>query len=85
MTPGEFYGQLGQVTETEDMTLSPGPMTLRVSRHDAMAARLLLWLYQEMPEGAIQGDLTKVLDSAKWWATFWATLAPCHLKPDGDP
>jgi len=82
MTPIDFYEKLRQVTETENLTLSPGPLTIRVNQHDAMAATLLLWLYQEMPEDATQGDLIEVLDSAKWWASFWAALAPCHLKPD---
>lgn len=82
MTPSDFYEQLKQVTETEDFTLSPGPLTIRVNQHDATAASLLLWLYQEMPDDATQGDLVEVLDSARWWAGFWAALAPCHLEPD---
>ena len=82
MTPGDFYEKLKQVRGTEDLTLSPGPLTVRVNQHDATAAALLLWLYHEMPDDATQGDLIEVLDSARWWAGFWASLAPCHLKLD---
>ena len=70
----DFYEGLSQVTASTELTLSPGPVTLKVNAQDALAARLLLWLEQEMPPDATQGDLDDVLDAAKWWATFWAAM-----------
>ena len=70
----DFYENLSQVTASTELTLSPGPVTLKVNAQDALAARLLLWLEQEMPPDATQGDLDDVLDAAKWWATFWAAM-----------
>jgi len=71
MTPHEFYEQLAKVTEQMNITLSPGPFKVNVNSHDAMAAKLILWLEEQMPEDATTGDLFDVLDAAHWWATFW--------------
>ena len=70
----DFYEGLSRVTASTELTLSPGPVTLKVNAQDTLAARLLLWLEQEMPPDATQGDLDDVLDAAKWWATFWAAM-----------
>lgn len=74
MKPNEFYRHLAEVTESTKMTLAPGPLEVNVNRHDAMAARLILWLQEQMPEDATTGDLFDVLDAAHWWATFWSSL-----------
>ncbi len=73
-TPNEIYEQLRAVTESSTLTLSPGPLTIKVDSADAMAARLLQWMDEEMPEGTTFGDVFDVLDAAHWWATFWSSL-----------
>lgn len=72
--PCEFYDRLQLVTESSILSLSPGPWVVRVDVADAMAARLLLWLEEEMPEDATIEDMFDVLDAAHFWATFWSSL-----------
>jgi len=75
MKPEDFYLYLAQrVTGPQQLTLAPGPLTIRVNVQDAWAARLLLWLAEHLPEDATIGDLHDVLDAARWWSTFWAAL-----------
>jgi hypothetical protein len=74
MTPNDFYRSLQSVTETSEVTLSPGPLTIQVNKQDAMAGKLLLWLQEQVPDDFTAGDLLDVLDAAKWWATFWTSL-----------
>jgi hypothetical protein len=45
-----------------------------------MAARLLLWLIEEMPENSTQGDLKGVLDAAKWWSIFWVAAFKAKME-----
>lgn len=71
-TPKAYLESL--VGQTEPMKLSLPPIPIKVNKQDFMAARLLLWLHEQMPEDATQGDLDDVLDAAKWWATFFAAL-----------
>jgi hypothetical protein len=73
MTPNDFYKSL-QVAGLSEVTLSPGPLTIRVNEQDAMAGNLLLWLQEQVPDAFTVRDLFEVLDAAKWWATFWASL-----------
>jgi len=75
MKPTEFYDRLQTVTESSTLALSPGPLVVKVGVADAMAAKLLLWLYNEMPENATVRDMFDVLDAAHWWATFWSSLS----------
>lgn len=70
----EFYEKLQLVTGQNTTTLSPGPLKIGVSQSDAMAARLILWLEQVMPDEATIGDLLDVLAAATWWVTFWSSL-----------
>lgn len=73
MTPREFYEELTHAQQGDAVRLDIDAR-LKVGAADAMAARLLLWLEEAMPEDATQGDLDNVLDAAKWWSTFWASL-----------
>lgn len=73
MTPHDFYEHIQSIDQPQ-VTLSPGPFIIKVSQHDAMAAKILLWLEDQMPEDATIHDLTKVLDAAQWWSTFWSSL-----------
>ena len=75
MTPDEFYKRMAEIVETHTIiTLSPGPLRLSVGPQDAMAAKLLLWLMDQMPEAATVGDVDAVLDATKFWSTFWSSL-----------
>lgn len=70
MTPTEFYKQLQNYENDTSIKL---PVPIKVGPSDAMAGKLILWLFEQMPEGATQGDIEAVLDSAKWWIIFWAS------------
>jgi hypothetical protein len=70
MNQKQFYQELLAVSGPGTITLQPGPIKLRVNEHDAMAARSLLWMYDQMPEKTV-GDLLDVLDSMRWWVSFW--------------
>lgn len=74
MTPHDFYEQIQSIDQFTIITLSPGPFQITINQHDAMAAKLLLWLEDQMPEDATIHDLTKVIDAAQWWSTFWSSL-----------
>lgn len=75
MTSEDFYKYIAELEEGHnEITLSPGPFSLKVGQGDVTAAKLLLWLYEEMPENATVGDLLDALQSALWWATFWLSL-----------
>ena len=56
------------------LTLKPGPVKLRSDMADKLAGQLLLWLFAQMPDEATTGDLLDVLDCARWWHFFWASL-----------
>lgn len=78
MTPREFYEQLQTVMTGEKqavmkLSMDGGGLSFKVSEHDAMAAKLLLWLEDQMPD-ASYWDLFEVLDAAHWWASFWTSL-----------
>lgn len=68
-TPKEIYELLA---ESKPSTVTLPACSIRINESDSMAAKLLLWLYENMPEDATQGDLSDVLDSAKWWSLFFA-------------
>jgi len=74
----DFYEQIQSIGEPTVIDLLPGPLQFRVNWQDAMAARLLLWLEEQILD-MTDGDLTDVLSAAQWWHTFWTSL---HFKPD---
>ena len=86
MKVASFYTQLAAITKPGILTLSDGKLEIKVREADAMAAYLLLWLAEHLPEDATVGDQFEVLDAAKWWATFFASvvLDPplCEDAPD---
>lgn len=71
----EVLEGLQAIEEPTKVTLSPGPFVANCDWHDAIAAKLLLWLYDEMPEDATYGDLEDVLLATLWWAQF-LTMQP---------
>lgn len=72
MTPLDFYKHLS--TGVPGIQLPP-LLPLKFHEGDVMAAKLLLWLYEQLPEDSTQGDLDNILDAAKWWSTFFAAAA----------
>jgi len=74
MTPHEFYKHLQSINQSTTITLSPGPFAIKVGKYAALAAKLLLYLEDQLPEDATIGDLIQVLDAAQWWNTFWSSL-----------
>ena len=78
MTPNELFKRLvGRLKEIEagktTLTLSPGPFSLRVGKSDVQAAKLLLWLQEEMPDDVTFGEFEDVLIAAIWWVHFLAS------------
>lgn len=76
MTAQQFYEWMAGVSDGQNLTL---PLPIGIGPHDAMAARLILWLVEQMPEDANQGDIERVLDSAKFWVMFWASAYLANL------
>ncbi len=74
MTPEDFLKKLATIEGPTEIRLSPGPLDIKANVADALAAKLILWLYDEMPEDATSGDMLNVLDAARWWAAFWFSL-----------
>lgn len=75
MTAAQFFERV--ITEMEPgggvVTLAPGPLQLRVGEHDRAAMEIVLMLIRDYPELKV-GDTLKILDAARWWATFWAAM-----------
>lgn len=53
-----FLDQLVTVTKKAKITLPPGPYTATVDMRDGVAARLLNWLYEQLPEDATMDHLS---------------------------
>ncbi len=91
MTPNEFFERLaGRLPEIEagrnTLTLSPGPMSIRVGACDVWAVRLLLWLQEQTPGSLTFGELEDVLLAALWWLHFWGAQYEEPESPaDADP
>lgn len=74
MTHKEFYQRMATLTERELLTLHPGPFAFVGTPVDALASKLLLWLFDQLPPEATQGDTEEVLQMALWWVQFWAMV-----------
>lgn len=70
MTPNQFFAKLSETTKSQSFEMK---VELQINTHDAMAARLLIWLQEQMPD-ATTGDLEDVLDAAKWWSVLFASM-----------
>lgn len=66
----DILSDLSKVEQLTTVSIAPGPAVISAGVSDAMAAKLLLWLYEQLPEEATSQDLHDVLDAAKWWTTF---------------
>lgn len=49
---------------------------IQVGEHDAIAAHLLEGLYEFLDDTATQADVDGIIDSMKWWSTFFHTMVP---------
>jgi len=75
MTPEQFYAEFALGIEPDTtMTIRPGPIAFKVGPADALAAKMLLWLIEQIPDDATYGYLDDVLDAARFWSTFWASM-----------
>jgi hypothetical protein len=81
MTPKEFLNQISNIKEPTVITLKPGPISLTVNLSDGMAARLIMWLMENMPEDTTEGQMENVIDAAKWWLVFWASAVEVKDVP----
>ena len=72
MNMGDILQQIARIKDDDVLTIRPGPHTAAVSWHDGMAARVLLWLHDEMPDATV-GDLESVLLSAMYWHMYLLT------------
>ena len=75
MKPSQFFERVINDMKAggDVVTLSPGPLRLEVSEHDRAAMEIILSLIRDYPELKV-GDTLKILDAARWWATFWAAM-----------
>lgn len=82
ITPKAFFEDLSQSTPR----IVPAPQVpIKIGVADIMAARLLLWLGDQLPEDATVGDFEDVLDAAKWWHVFFVLAnTAAKEKMDGD-
>ncbi len=71
MNLSEVLKGLQAIKEPTEVTLSPGPFTANCNWQDAVAAKLLMWLFHKMPEDATYGEAERVLMSALWWLQFF--------------
>lgn len=71
MNLSEALEVLQSIKEPTEVDLSPGPFIANCNWQDAVAAKLLVWMLQEMPEDATYGNAERVLTSALWWLQFF--------------
>jgi hypothetical protein len=77
----QLYARLSEVQDSSVVTLT-APIPLVVGSADGMAAKLLLWLVDELPPTATNKDLEDVLHAAVWWNTF--LLAMQYAEKEGN-
>ena len=70
MTPKRIMDLMEQMTPGE-MTIAPGPFTIRVGEADVRAATLLKQLADE---NLTVKEVLQVLQAATWWVQLWASL-----------
>jgi hypothetical protein len=73
MTFIEFLQNLSKVQKPAMAKLAPGPLSVNINDHDGIAASLLLWLHDELPDDATFDDMDEIIDAAKWWLTLFAS------------
>lgn len=80
MTANEFYRKLASL---ESPAYMPAPQVpLKLGEQDIMAAKLLLWLQEQLPDNATLGDLEDVLDAAKFWSVFFGAAFTAKEETD---
>ena len=70
MNGDELLKQLAAIRGSATITLSPGPFIANCGIHDAVAAELLVWLYERLGNDATYEDAEEVLLAALWWSIF---------------
>lgn len=77
MTIKEFYQAMAEAKP--HMTSMP-PIKIGIGPADIMAAKLLIWLHEQLSDDTTWGDLEDILDAAKWWVVFWASATTATKK-----
>lgn len=49
------------------------PVTISIGKSDADAAKLLMWMFENMPD-ATSGEYHDALAAAQWWLTLFDTM-----------
>lgn len=69
-TPQQLIAVLKQYEDPGLLTLSPGPIRLRVGKHDFKAARVIERVLELYDDSMTIDDLVETLLAALWWAQF---------------
>lgn len=72
MKPSDILTVLQELKEEQNtlrLKCKKNQIDIRVGRADKMAAKLLHFLGEGMPDATIQ-DFHDILDAAKWWLIF---------------
>jgi hypothetical protein len=83
MTTGKEI--LESIASAENGGVIEMPVRIAISKSDAMGAKLLLWLVEQMPEEWTSGDMHDALDAAKWWQTLLDTMRYAKEKMPPKP
>ena len=71
---------LSNIDGSKEITLSPGPFSRKIGSCDAFAAKMLLWMFDELPDSATVGDMLDILSSAEWWLTLHLSQLPDDVE-----
>ncbi len=78
MTPKDFFASIAKLSVPGTLKLQGG---IRVDATDALAAKLLIWLHEQMPHASV-GELEAVLDRANMWIVLFALAHNAHAPKE---
>ena len=73
MTPDEIMRKIREFSGDGIVTISPGPIRLKVGEDDKRAFVLLDWLKEKHPEATVQETISTLM-SAYWWVIYWSCM-----------
>ena len=79
MKLSEILEKLTEISESSELSLSPGPFSIRVNESDARAAGVLMILINE---GFSVGEIEDVLLNALFWLRWIASVLLPTLNDD---
>ncbi len=74
MRPTDVYKLLSENKVNGNLVFDGKAFPIAVGEDDGRASQLILMLEEYMPELTIQEALD-MLDAARWWLTFWASVS----------